>query len=388
MIKHILTLVWNKKRSNVLMLLEIFLAFLVLFTVFSFTIYNLRIFQSPLGFDSSNSLLIKMPQDQEMDSVARLEIRQQLRREISAYPEVAAVSFLTGITPFSNSLWQWTSDDNGFFMKTSIYSTDPSYQETAGIELMEGRWFEEADYTATYPPVIINQKLRDEYFPEKPILDSVINLQGESKVIGIVKNFKYQDEFKEELPLTFLLKALHEEGLDNLQVKLEPGTPADFEAKLNEGVARIAKRRDFSIVSIDALRQRVSRRTWVPMIAALSICGFLIVNIALGLFGVLFYSINKRKAEIGLRRALGATKAEITTQFTLEVFIVAFTGMLFGALLAVQVPLLNLVAIPAMDFYWSILFTMLLISMVVLACAVLPSRQAAGIHPATALHEE
>ena len=50
MIKHILTLVWNKKRNNVLMLLEIFVAFLILFAVFTFTIYYLRIYQSPLGF--------------------------------------------------------------------------------------------------------------------------------------------------------------------------------------------------------------------------------------------------------------------------------------------------------------------------------------------------
>ena len=388
MIKHILTLAWNKKRNNVLMLLEIFLAFLILFAVFSFTIYYLRIFRSPLGFSSAHTLTVQMPYDVATDSLARLELRQTLRREVAAYPEVESVSLLSGITPFSGSMWSWSNDDNGFYLQTAIYPADTEYQRTAGIELLAGRWFEEADYTATYPPVIINQRLVDEYFGDRPVLDSVINLQGEKKVVGIAKHFKYRSEFEEEIPITFLLRPLHESDFNNLQIKLRPGTPPDFEAKLNEDLARIAKTRDFMIGSLDARRQRVSRRTWIPMIAALSICGFLVVNIALGLFGVLFYGINRRRAEIGLRRALGATKAEITRQFTLEVFAVALVAMLLGTLLAVQFPLLEVVDIPAENFYWAILATLLLISLVVLACAVLPSRQAAGIHPAAALHEE
>lgn len=388
MIKHILTLVWNKKRNNVLMLLEIFVAFLILFAVFTFSIYYLKIYQTPLGFKTEDTLLVHLMTDQEMDSAAYLEMRQQVRREIESYPEVESMSFLSGITPFSGSMWSWGNDENGFYMQTAIYPTDESYQQTAGIELVEGRWFEEQDYSATYPPVIINQKLKDTYFPDKPILDSIFNLDGENKIVGVVKHFKYRDEFEEEIPLTFLLRPLHEEDLNSIQIKLLPNTPAEFEAKLNEGLARVTKRRDFVILSLDARRERTSRLTWIPLIAGLSICGFLVLNIALGLFGVLYYSINKRRAEIGLRRALGATKAEITSQFTLEVFTVAFAGMLLAAILAVQFPLLNIVEIPANNFYWSILFTMLLISLVVLACAVTPSRQAAGIHPAQALHEE
>ena len=53
MIKHILTLVWNKKRSNVLMFLEIFVAFLILFAVFSLSVYYMRNFRSPLGFKTT-----------------------------------------------------------------------------------------------------------------------------------------------------------------------------------------------------------------------------------------------------------------------------------------------------------------------------------------------
>ncbi len=388
MIKHILTLVWNKKRSNVLMLLEIFVAFLVLFAVFTFAIYYLRIYQSPLGFNTTESMLISLTMEEEMDSVAQLEMREQLRREIEIFPEVEGASFISGIAPFTGSMWSWSNDDNGFYVWTCIYPTDEQYEEVAELNVVEGRWYNENDLNGKYPAVVVNKMFKDSYFADRPIVDSVIHIGGERKVVGIVDHFKYRDEFEEEQPLSFLQTALHDSDLRNLHVRLQPGTPAEFEQELNNTVARITKRRDFVISTLETDRVRKSRGTWIPLIAGMSICGFLILNVALGLFGVLYYNINKRRAEIGLRRALGASQGEITSQFTLEVFLVAFIAMLLAAILAVQFPLLEVLEIPSNNFYWSILATFILISVVVLACAFTPSRQAAVIHPATALHEE
>jgi putative ABC transport system permease protein len=390
MIKHILTLMWNKKRQNVLLLLEIFFAFLILFGVFSFAVTDLRTYNTPLGFDTEHILLARLTMDEEVsaDSLARLEMRRQLRRELEAYPEVLTTSFLTYTTPFSGSIWTTSSDDNGFFLRSAIYPTDEQYAEAAGLNITEGRWYSEADLAGKYPPLVITAKLRDEYFGDKPILDSVIHLNGERKVVGIVENFKYRDEFEPEMELSFFLRTLDDEDLNSLQIRLRPGTPPDFEETINETIARVTKRRDFVIESLEASRVRQSRMTWIPLVAGLSICGFLILNVALGLFGVLFYNISKRRAEIGLRRTLGASRGEITRQFTLEVFAVALLGMLLAGLLAVQFPLLEVIPTDPMNYYWAMLLTAALISLVVLLCAFWPSRQAAQVHPATALHEE
>ena len=75
MIKHILTLVWNKKRSNVLMFLEIFVAFLILFAVFTLSVYYLRNYQSPLGFKTTDALLVNLSIEEGLDSLAQLELR-------------------------------------------------------------------------------------------------------------------------------------------------------------------------------------------------------------------------------------------------------------------------------------------------------------------------
>lgn len=388
MIKHILTLVWNKKRKNVLMLLEIFVAFLILFAVFTFAIYYLRIYQTPLGFNTTESKLVRLMVQEEQDSAARIETREQLHRELEQLPEVAGASFISGIAPFSGSMWTTSSDDNGFYVWACIYPTDENYAEVAELNLVEGRWYDEADLNGKYQAMVVTQMFKEEFFPDKPLVDSVIHLDGERKVVGVVDNFKYRDEFEKEQPLAFLQTPLHSNNIRAMHIRLRPGTSAEFEQKLNNTIARVTKNKDFVILDMEKERVRRSRGTWIPLIAGMSISGFLILNIALGLFGVLYYSISKRRAEIGLRRALGATKSEITTQFTVEVFLVALIAMLLAAAIAVQFPLLEVIEIPANNFYWAILATFGLISLVVLACAFAPSQQAAGIHPALALHEE
>jgi putative ABC transport system permease protein len=118
------------------------------------------------------------------------------------------------------------------------------------------------------------------------------------------------------------------------------------------------------------------------------ISGFLLINIALGLFGVLFTQINHRRAEIGLRKAMGATPGEVTAQFVSEVLLVTAAGLLVGTFFAIQVPLLELLPIPGKYFYFGIGASIVTILIIVTICALLPSRQAAGLHPAHVLHEE
>ena len=389
MIKHILKLMWNKKGSNFLILLEIFFAFLILFAVFAFAIYNLRIYQTPLGYDTENTWIARLTFPVEADSLAKLETRRRLLREVADLPQVQSAAFLGQITPFAGSMWRTSNDDNGFELSTLMYYADERFAETADLRLSEGRWYDETDLAGKYRPIVITRMLREQYFGSQPVLDSIINIGGdESRIVGVVDHFKYQDEFSAEEPLTFFIQTLGDERMDNLQIRLQPNVSPDFEATLNETIARITKRRDFTIEDLEASRIRSGRATWIPIIAALAICGFLILNVALGLFGVLYYSISKRKAEIGLRRAIGAARGEITLQFILEILAVTFLGMGLAALLAVQFPLLNLIPVPADNFFWSILATTLLISLVVVLCAFWPSRQASRLHPASALHEE
>jgi putative ABC transport system permease protein len=388
MIKHIFTLIWNKRSKNFLLFLEIFLAFAILFVVFTFAIQSFRTYSSPLGFKTEDAWLAYLEWDEEMDSTALVDMKLRLERALEEKPEIHSVAYIGQVTPFGGGMWQITNDNNGFELRTYMAFVDEDYLQTAGVKIIEGRPFNEDDHMARYKPVIVNKKIWETYFGGQPIIDSIYVFQGENKVVGIVDHYKYLSEFRAEEPLTFFLDSKGSRDLPNLVLELAPGTPAAFEAEVNKTISEITRRNDFVIVNLDQRRASSSRSTWIPLIAALSICAFLIINVALGLFGVLYYTISKRRAEIGLRRTLGATKGTITFQFIAEVLMVAGMAILLALFFAVQLPLLNVMDIPTINYYLSMLFTSILILLVVLLCAFYPSRQASNIHPAIALHEE
>lgn len=388
MIKHILTLIWNKKRSNFLLFVEIFVSFLILFAVFSLLIYQMGNYSQPLGFDTKNTWVLHLNFGPEADSAQQWQTKQLLVRELEQLPAIERVGFSGAISPFSGGQWTWSNDENGFFIMASVYEADLNYPEVAGLNIVQGRSFQPDDLLATYPAILVNRKFLDKYFPGRNMIDSVIQFDRERRIVGVVDHFKYRGEFAEELDQLILLTPAELPAMSRLHMQLRPGFTPALEEEIDSRVERLLGNRNFSIEQLEQSRIRESRSVWVPLLVLLFICGFLVVNVALGLFGILWYNISKRRAEIGLRRTLGATRGEISGQFLLEIYGVVLSGMLAGTLFAVQFPWLGLIDIPAATYYFAIIASLLLISAIVLLCAYYPSRQAARIHPAVALHEE
>lgn len=389
MFKHIFILIWNKKRSNFLLFLEIFIAFLILFAVFTFVVEQMRNYQTALGFDTENIWIAEMNFSEEKDSASLIEMQNRLKQELLAEPEIESVAFSGFVNPFDGSTWQSTSDDNGFEVSTHGVWVDENYAKTANLKLVQGRWYTKEDLQGKYLPVVINQKLYDESFKGRNLTDSVYNMFGdEVRIVGVIEHFKYHGEFSEEPNVTFFPNPMELNHFSRLHIRLKGKVSPIYEAEVSKIIAGITKKNDTIIRNLESRRENDSKETWVPMIALLSICGFLVLNVALGLFGVLWYNINKRKAEIGLRRTLGATKFEIATQFIGEVFLVSFLGIFIGLFFAFQLPLMKVFEIENLNYYYAMFLSGGLILFLVLICAFYPSQQAAKIHPALALHEE
>jgi putative ABC transport system permease protein len=119
------------------------------------------------------------------------------------------------------------------------------------------------------------------------------------------------------------------------------------------------------------------------------LAGFLVFNVALGLFGVLWYSINRRRGEIGLRCAVGADARRISGQILGESLMMATLGVVLGLFFAIQVPMTGLFGSVGLGVYLlAMVSAAALIYLIVTACAVYPSRLAARIQPAEALRDE
>lgn len=385
MIQHFFKLIWNKKRSNGLLIVEILVAFLVLFGVMSLMVYNYQNYSKPIGFNYEHvwTLNISTNQDttQIKDKIARIYQR------IIAYPEVESASQTYGNTPFANN----HSNRNVKYNKVNIigdnFGTDENYAKTLGIQVAEGRWYNQGDLNAKYTPAVISRLAKDQLFGDENPLDKVIKLDGDEqwKIVGIVENFKQRGEYQANTPVFFNLR---KDGMESILIKVKPGTDANFEAQLMRQLGGMQSEWTMEISNLENLRKSMNQQTAIPSLIFSIVCGFFLLNVALGLFGVLTLNIAKRKDEIGLRRALGASGQAITLHFVGEMWVMSTLGVIVGVILAIQFPILNVFDLDSSVYIVGILLSVLTVYLLVTLCALYPSVQASRIQPATALHEE
>ena len=385
MIRHLIKLIWNKKKAHSLLIVEIFASFLVLFGLCTLIVYNVRNYVEPLGFDYENRWAINLSNNQDTTDVA--EKMGMVLQRVKEYAEVESVAQM------NNELHPFSSSNNGRGVTynkretgVNFVATDENFAKTMSINTIAGRWYSRADRVGKYIPVVINRKAQDEIFDNENPVGKI--LDDKRIIMGVVDTYKDKAEFMENKPTMFELIDPKDGNNKTLVIKVRPGTDALFEAKMVKDIASTVKGWNVQVVYLDLARKFRMNMTLVPVIIFLIISGFLLINVALGLFGVLNVSIARRRGEIGLRRALGATESSIWRQFIGEMWVLATFALVLGLLLAGQFPLLNVFDLDAGVYLTAMAVSVVVIYLLVTLCALFPSRQAATVQPAVALHEE
>ncbi|RPD48502.1 FtsX-like permease family protein [Hymenobacter sediminis] len=397
MIRHLFTLIWNRKRSNFLLMAEILLSFFVLFVVSVLLVNNYYNYRQPMGFTSDNVWEFSINPGQ--DTINRKETLQRLVQELKATPGVAAVTWTSDNTPFSFS----NMNTDEYFYKdkqaplTEYYDADDEMVRVLGLNLVAGRWFDRRDDASSRHLVVVNQRFAKAMFGnESPVGKVMTNEKHDEEwqVVGVVDAYRSGSDFAADEPVLFSRRALQDTArLGNneqpiLLVRVQPGSAAVLEQQLVRKIKAVTKGWDANVNTLAENRKDKMKFVMTPLIALGMVGVFLILNVALGLFGVLWFNISQRKSEIGLRRALGATGNNISGQFLGEMLVVTTLGVIGGWALAVQFPLLGVFGLPAPVYFMAMVLATALIFLLTAICAFQPSRQAAGIHPAVALREE
>lgn len=391
MIRHLIKLIWNKKRSNFLLTTEIFASFLVLFGVLSLIIYNANKFGQPLGFNYENVWCLAY-MSQELSDSTLSDALNRSRQAAVQHGEVVAASRNTFNTPYTTGFMGGSVSHGDRSILTEYIVTDEHLPDVLDMEIREGRWLEAADVATAERVVVLNRQAREELFGEEPALGKTILFGGDEtqpwKVIGVTGNFKTGGEYQLEEPVIFPNRTASDISADALLIRVKPGTDATFEAALLKELNGIAKGASIELSYLSDQRRQAHNAVKVPMLIAAVVCGFLLLNVGLGLFGVLWFSIRKRRAEIGLRRALGATKGSILGQFLGEAVIIAGFGALLGLFFVVQFPLMGVFGLDSMIYFKAVAVSLVVLFTLVAICALYPSREATTVRPAVVLHEE
>jgi putative ABC transport system permease protein len=393
MFRHLFKLLWNKRKHNFLFLTEILISFLVTFAVFSYLTYYYQNYKRPIGLDYQRVWAIGYDNGtftKDRDSLDMFY--KNLTNSLKAMPQVEEVSLTSGNFPYSESFISTGLTHKGkSFNMVSNFAVGADYNKVWNIGLTEGRWFLPEDAVSKNKTILINETLKNQMFGKGTAAGKLIgdfDDANKMKVIGVVKDIKTNGDFSPVSSAMFTkLDTAEYRYTRTILLKVSASADATFEGTLYKFMANSTKGA-VEIRHVDEMRDAKNERTYIPMIIFSIVACFLIINVALGLFGVLWYNINKRKSEIGLRRAIGASGSSVSAQLVYEALILATMSLVLGCFFAIQFPLLNVFDIPSDVYLISILLSITFIYLLVLACSLYPGRQAAAIHPAIALHEE
>jgi len=393
MLKHLFKLIWNKKKQNFLLMSEMLVSFLVIFAVFSLMVYYYTNFKKPIGLDYENLWLVSYNNSNPTKSTDSLNLYyENLRQEMKAMPQVKEVSFCSPNVPFSQN--QWTGDVH--YKKaspgTDYYIADDSYKKALNLKVTEGRWFEKSDAAAKTKPVVINEQLKEELFGNEDPIGKLIghdDKKTDMKVVGVIQSIKVGGDYsKARSGLYQRADTGSYHDFAKMMVQVTPNADAAFEGRLYKMLANYMKGSNIEIEHMANKKKSSNLFSLVPMIVTLIVACFLVINVALGLFGVMWYNINKRRGEIGLRRAIGATGKSVSSQLVTESMILATLSLIVGTFFAVQFPLLDVFNLHASIYIIAMVLSIIFIYLLVLVCSLYPGKQAAAIYPAVALHEE
>ncbi|WP_247234624.1 ABC transporter permease [Telluribacter sp. SYSU D00476] len=388
MLRHLFKLIWNKKKAHSLLMVEIWASFMVLFGVLSLIVYNVRNYVEPIGFDYEDRWILNLSNNQ--DTLAVGDKVASIYQRLNQYAEVEEVTRTGSNTPFSMNTMNNSVSYKDAKVLTNFYPVDENYAQTMNLPVTAGRWFNKADAVSKHEAIVINDAAREKLFGAENPIGKLVKRDDKLywRVVGIVDNFKAKGEFMSDEPGLFTFIKDKNAWEKEFILKVKPGTDANFEAKLVKDIAGMVKDWNVEVTYMTDSRKNQHSLTLVPVVIFLVICSFLLVNVALGLFGILNLNIAKRRDEIGLRRAMGATEKAVTRQFLGEIWVLATISMLLGLLFAVQFPLLNVFDIEGGIYLVAMALAMGVVYLIVTLCAWYPSQQASRIHPAVALHEE
>ena len=283
-------------------------------------------------------------------------------------------------------------------------SITPGYFASLGVPFYAGRDFAAADngvldLTKAQDPakplkLIVNRALVDRFFPgENPLGQRLAIFWGQTligEIVGVVGNVRYQSLAEEEEPTFYWPQAQRPHGDMRLVIQTA-GRPADWAGAVRGAVQSVDP--TVPVADIETLPEVLSlasSRTRFSLVLLGAFAGIALLLAALGLFGVMAYSVAQRTQEIGVRMALGARPAGLVALVLRDGMGLALIGLMAGA--AASAGLGRFLAAQLYGVKPTDILTFAGVVLVLLTTAalavILPARRAARIEPVVALHCE
>jgi predicted permease len=370
-----------------------------------------RLWRVDPGFNTSHLLTAEValsPTVTRSASSIRIAYQQMLDRVDSA-PGIRADA-ITNLIPLSGN-----DDEIGVWLgrrpqpspdqmtSTLFYCTTPDYLRAMGIPLLEGRFFNNRDTTASRPVMVIDDVMAKHMFPGQDPVGKQINMMviGPAEVVGVVGHVKHwgldsDDTAKIRNEMYFPFLQVPDKYMPEIVVGahlvLRTGPdPLSTVSAVRSKVAGLTN--DQPMYGVQTMDQIISgslaeRRFTMLLLIIFASAALLLASV--GIYGVISYSVTRRTHELGIRMALGAERRDVLQLVVRQGMILAVIGISMGIIGALGVTRFlagMLYNVKPTDPLTLLVVAVVLGGVALLACYI-PARRATKIDPMVALRYE
>ena len=362
------------------------------------TLSNLE--KTPLGLNVDG--LVVFGVNPEIKSLAQgRAFYQELYRRLRDLPGVESVS----VMEWRIGSWSSNNSDmmldgklpdvaNGGSRTVRTNVAGPGFFTTLGVPLLAGRDFADSDTANSSHVGIINEEFARRFLPNQNPLGHVIgpdNGQYQMTIVGVVKNHKYRSIDEEPIPMAWYEYAqIPMVGKMDVELRVHGDPLAILPA-----ARKVVQQLDPNLPLIRPMTQRAQYDTTISsQLLFAHLAGFFgllaVALVATGLYGTLAYRVNRRRAEIGIRMAMGAGRNRVVWMILRDSLFLTAIGVAMGvpfAILVARALASSLYGVQPLDGA-SYLLAVLGVAGVALAASALPAYRAACVEPLTALRTE
>lgn len=390
----------GKYRLNTLIVAFQIALSLVLLIAAGLFVRSLRHSQAiNLGFETNK--VVVMPLELRLNGYASAEGNLLYRRmveRLESLPGVESVS-LASIVPLSGSSSQTGILVPGFspppgkeYFPMDYEIVGPKYFQTMGIPLLKGRDFTLQDVQDTPPVVIINQTMARNFWPnEDPIGKEFSNVRKTKyRIVGIAGDTKYRDLWSEPSALYYIPFLQRYSSKMNFLARTS-GDPKDSLTALTREVHELDK--NVPLAKATELKEEIAKLIEPQKTAMIFAAGFSLLALMLailGLYGVMSYSVNQRKREIGIRMALGAKKREVVGLVIKRGMVPVVIGLALGVVGAFLMTRFLKTLLYDVSVTDPVTFVVSALGLIVAAliASYIPAQRATKVNPITTLRQE
>ncbi|MGG0237399.1 ABC transporter permease [Bacillus rhizoplanae] len=250
--------------------------------------------------------------------------------ELKQVPEIAhVVTTNSGIEPL---------DINDKKDMTNIIGLDSEYFAVNKIKLIEGRSLNEADVEQGNNVAMISTKAKDMFYPKENPVGKIIELKGQPlQIIGVYKSdneFMGMGMSEMLIPISLWPTLYGKSEIQNIAVQAKNVDQLQEAGKKAIGVLNDRKSNDipgkYEVVDLEKMKESISKVTSIMTMIIGGIAGISLVVGGIGVMNIMLVSVTERTREIGVRKALGATRGKILLQFLIEAVMLTLLGGLIG----------------------------------------------------------